>query len=146
MFRSWKRSLDLFKPPIDLSELFPPGEMQATVDQGFVKVDQTSQQVETWWSGLTPVEQKNPINATKYDAATKALDKAAGILTAADAALNDEKSATVQYSLDKALKNMWNVVLGTQCQINRHFMVRAEYGFLGTRQQFIGGLQFRFGL
>ena len=36
--------------------------------------------------------------------------------------------------------------LGGQFQLNRHWMVRAEYGFLASRQQFIGGLQYRFGL
>jgi hypothetical protein len=30
--------------------------------------------------------------------------------------------------------------------LNMHFMIRAEFGFLGSRQQFIGGLQYRFGL
>jgi hypothetical protein len=131
---------------INLSELFPPGEMQAKVDQGYAKVDETSQQVESWWNGLNPAEQKNPINVAKYDAANKALVKASGVLTAADAALSDEKTASVQYSLDKSLKNMWNFVIGTQFQINRHFMLRAEYGFLGSRNQFIGGVQYRFGL
>ncbi len=33
---------------------------------------------------------------------------------------------------------MWNFVVGTQYQINKHFMIRAEAGFLGSRTQFIG--------
>jgi hypothetical protein len=41
---------------------------------------------------------------------------------------------------------MWNFVLGTQYQVNKHFMIRAEAGFLGSRQQIITGLQYRFGL
>jgi hypothetical protein len=131
---------------INLSDLFPPGELQGKIDQGFTKVNETSQQVEAWWNGLTPIEQKNPVNVSKYNGANKAIAKATDILTSADAALNDDKSATVQYSLDKTLKNMWNFIVGTQFQINRHFMLRAEYGFLGSRQQFIGGLQYRFGL
>ncbi len=131
---------------VNLAELFPTGEMQAMVDQGFIKVGETSQQVNEWWGGLTPMEQKNPVNMAKYDAANKALEKASDVLTAADGALKDENTASVQYSLDKSLKNKWNFVIGTQFQINRHFMLRAEYGFLGSRQQFIGGLQYRFGL
>jgi hypothetical protein len=131
---------------INLSEVIPTADLQAKVDQGFVKVGETSQQLTAWWDGLTPVEQKNPINVSKYDAANKALTKASDVLTAADAALKDGQSATVQYSLEKSLKNKWNFVIGTQFQINRHFMLRAEYGFLGTRNQFIGGLQYRFGL
>jgi len=118
---------------INLSELFPAGELQAKVDQGFAKVDDTYQQVESWWNGLTPAEQNNPINTAKYDAANQALVKASTFLTSADEALKDGESATVQYSLDKAVKNIWNFLIGTQFQINRHFMVRAEYGFPGTR-------------
>ena len=41
---------------------------------------------------------------------------------------------------------MWNFILGTQYQLNKHFMLRGEVGFLGSRQQFIGGIQYRFGL
>jgi opacity protein-like surface antigen len=67
-------------------------------------------------------------------------------LNTLDGALNDDKTATVQYSLDKRPKDMWNFILGTQYQISKHFMIRAEYGFLGSRQQFIAGLQYRFGL
>lgn len=131
---------------INLSELFPTGELQAKVDQGFVKIGETSQQVEAWWDNLTPIEQQNPVNKTKYEAANKALEKAGNALTAAEAALNEGQGSTVQYSLEKNLKNKWNFIIGTQFQINRHFMLRAEYGFLGSRQQFIGGLQYRFGL
>ena len=131
---------------INLSEIFPTTELQTKVNQGFEKVNETSMQVESWWSSLTPVEQNNPVNKSKYNAATKALAKASDVLNAADGALNDGKSATVEYSLDKSLKNKWNFLIGTQFQINRHLMLRAEYGFLGTRQQFVGGLQYRFGL
>jgi long-subunit fatty acid transport protein len=60
-------------------------------------------------------------------------------------ALNDEQ-ITVQYSLNKRPKDMWNFIVGSQYQLNKHWMLRAEYGFLGSRQQFIGGLQYRFGL
>ena len=63
-----------------------------------------------------------------------------------DGALNDDEYATVQYSLDKNLKDKWNFIVGTQFQLNKHLMIRAEYGFLGSRQQFMVGLQYRFGL
>ena len=71
--------------------MFPVEELQATVDQGFVKIDQTSQQLESWWSGLTPVEQNNPVNEAKYTTANRALDTAGNILNSADAALNDDR-------------------------------------------------------
>jgi hypothetical protein len=44
------------------------------------------------------------------------------------------------------LKDMWNFILGSQYQINKHYMIRTEFGFLASRVQFIGGLQYRFGL
>jgi hypothetical protein len=131
---------------INLTELFPTDELQLKVDEGIAKLDETSAQVEEWWNGLTPVEQKNPMNQARYNGANKLLETAGGALTSMDGALNDGEDATVQYSLDKTLKNKWNFIIGSQFQINRHLMLRAEYGFLGSRQQFIGGLQYRFGL
>ena len=68
------------------------------------------------------------------------------LLTKVDGAISNTETATVQYSLDKRVKNMWNMVVGTQFQLNKHWMIRAEYGFLGSRSQFVGGLQYRFGL
>jgi hypothetical protein len=131
---------------INLTDIISMEDMQAKVDQGYEKVDQTSQDIENWWNELSPVEQKNPVNVAKYEAANNVLAKAGDILNAADGALNDAQDATIQYSLEKTLENMWNFVIGTQFQINRHLMVRVEYGFLGTRQQVITGLQYRFGL
>lgn len=46
----------------------------------------------------------------------------------------------------KRQANMWNFIVGTQYQINKNWMIRAELGTLGSRNQFIGGLQYRFGL
>jgi hypothetical protein len=131
---------------INISELFDTEELQGKVDEGLARVDETAGQVEEWWEGLTPVEQKNPVNIAKYEGANKLIGTAGSVLTSMDGALNDGQDATVQYSLEKSLENMWNFVIGTQFQINRHLMVRVEYGFLGTRQQVITGLQYRFGL
>jgi hypothetical protein len=41
---------------------------------------------------------------------------------------------------------MWNFLVGSQFQLNKHWMLRAEVGFMGSRQQFISGIQYRFGL
>ena len=76
----------------------------------------------------------------------KALETAGGFLNSIDSALNDEESASVQYSLDKKPADMWNFLLGTQYQHNKHWMVRCEVGFLGSRTQVLAGLQYRFGL
>ena len=131
---------------LNLSEIMPVDQIQGKVDQGFEKVNETATQVESWWDGLTPAEQKNPVNAAKYETANRVLTTASDLLTSVDGALSDDKTATVQYSLEKSLKDAWNFVVGSQFQINKHFMLRAEVGFLGSRKQIMTGLQYRFGL
>jgi hypothetical protein len=134
------------KGELNLTDIFNTDELQSKVDQGLVNVETKSAQVDEWWNGLTPIEQKNPVNKVKYETANRAIGAASNILEQADEALNDGKDATIQYSLDKNLKDKWNFIVGSQFQLNKHFMLRAEYGFLGSRQQFLTGLQYRFGL
>jgi len=129
-----------------LSEVLPLDGLQEKVDQGFIKVDDAQTQVDAWWSGLTPAEQQNPANAARYSTANRALEAAGSVLTAVDGALSNADTATVQYSLDKNLRNKWNFIVGSQYQLNRHFMLRAEVGFLASRTQVLGGIQYRFGL
>ena len=131
---------------IALSEVFPPGTLGGKIDEGMAKVDNAQQQVDTWWGGLTQQEQKNPINQAKYNKANQVLSRASQVLVAADDAVNNIETSTVQYSMDKRVKDPWNFIVGSQFQINKHFMLRAEYGFTGSRTQFMTGLQYRFGL
>jgi hypothetical protein len=134
------------KGSLNLSEVVDMDELQYKVDQGIQKVGEKQIAVDDWWTNLTPIEQKNPVNEAKYNTANRALDTAGNILNSADAALNDGQSATVQYSLDKNLKDKWNFIVGSQYQLNKHWMLRAEYGFLGSRTQFLTSLQYRFRL
>ncbi|MEQ1587426.1 MAG: hypothetical protein ABL895_16190 [Cyclobacteriaceae bacterium] len=129
-----------------LSEVLPIDEMQTKVDDGLVKIDEKQTEVNDWWGGLTPKEKTDPSNVAIYTAANKALESASNIFTALDGALSTAETSTVQYSLTKQLKDKWNFIIGSQFQFNRHFMLRAEYGFLGSRQQFLTGIQYRFGL
>ncbi len=131
---------------LNLTDLFPVDELQTKVDNGFLKVEDAQTQVDTWWEGLTPQEQKNPVNAAKYETANRTITAASNLLVSVDGALNDENDASVQYSLTKTPKDMWNMVVGSQYQMNRHLMLRVEYGFLATRNQLTLGLQYRFGL
>jgi hypothetical protein len=48
--------------------------------------------------------------------------------------------------MDKRVKDAWNFIVGSQFQLNKHLMFRIEAGFLGSRTQVMGGLQYRFGL
>ncbi len=129
-----------------LSEVFPPGTLGGRVDEGLAKVDNAYNQVDSWWTGLSQAEQNNPINKAKYDKANQVLGQASALLVAADGAINTIESSSVQYSMDKRPADMWNFIVGGQYQFSKHFMIRGEYGFLGSRQQFMTGLQYRFGL
>lgn len=132
---------------IALADVFPPGTLGGKVDEGIEKVGNAQQQVDTWWAGLSQQQQNNPVNEAKYAAANNALDKAGQILVGADNAVNTIESSTVQYSMDKRPKDMWNIVIGSQFQMNKHVMLRLEYGgFVGSRTQVMAGLQYRFGL
>lgn len=131
---------------LDLSEVIPVEELQPKVDEGLIKVENAAIAVDDWWAGLTPLQQANPVNKAKHETANRALEKAGSVLTNIDGALNDEESATVQYSLTKRPKDKWNFIIGSQFQMNKHWMIRAEGGFLGSRVQFMTGLQYRFGL
>jgi len=74
------------------------------------------------------------------------MEKAGEVLNQAETAVNSIANSTVQYSMDKRPKDMWNFIVGSQFQLNKHFMLRAEVGFLGSRNQVLTGVQYRFGL
>lgn len=131
---------------LPLADVIGEGGAQERVDQALVKVGEKQTSVDNWWNGLTPAEQSRPSNIAKYDTANSALEKADSFLTSVDGALSTIGNSTVQYSLEKKPKDMWNFIIGTQYQYNRHIMLRAEYGFLGSRTQFLTSLQYRFGL
>ncbi|HRI61148.1 MAG TPA: hypothetical protein PK228_15520, partial [Saprospiraceae bacterium] len=131
---------------VELGSVLPVEELEAKVDEGYAKVGDAQQQVDTWWEGLSETEQNNPVNEAKYEAANNTLEKAGQILSATEAAINTAASSTVQYSMSKSPKDMWNFIVGTQYQFNKHWMIRAEVGFLGSRTQVTTGLQYRFGL
>jgi hypothetical protein len=48
--------------------------------------------------------------------------------------------------MDKRPADKWNFIIGSQYQLNRHWMARGEFGFLGSRTQVTAGIQYRFGL
>lgn len=131
---------------LSLSDVLSVDGGQVKVDEALTKVDEKQTQVDDWWSGLSNAEQAKPSNKAKYETANRALDTAGNLLNGLDGALSTAESSTVQYSLEKAPKDMWNFVLGTQYQFNRHFMLRAECGFLASRTQFMTSFQYRFGL
>jgi len=131
---------------ISLSEVISSGDLGTKVDQGIEKIGNAQQQVDAWWASLTPPQQQNPVNEAKYNAANRTLARAGEILASADNAIGTISTSTVQYSMDKRPKDPWNFIIGSQYQLNKHWMLRGEVGFLGSRTQIIAGLQYRFGL
>lgn len=132
---------------INLKEVIAgDGSTLTKIDQGQQKVAETQQQVDTWWNGLSPQQQANPVNKAKYETANQLLERAGNFLVATENAIIGISNSTIQYSMDKRVKDAWNFITGAQFQLNKHFMIRAEAGFLGSRTQFLTGLQYRFGL
>ena len=131
---------------INAADLFPTAEWGAKVDEGNQKLQENQQQVDAWWNGLSSTEKKNPVNIAKHEAANAALGLYGKVLDGASQVVDNASNASVQYSLEKRQKNMWNFILGGQYQLNRDWMLRFEYGFLGARQQVIAGIQWRFNL
>jgi hypothetical protein len=133
---------------INLADVLPDGGGEASmkIDEGIQKVGDAQEQVDAWWGGLSDQEQNNPVNQAKYERANNALESAGQILSAADAAVNTISTSTVQYAMDKTIKDAWNFIMGGQFQYNKHLMVRCEVGFLGSRTQVMTGIQYRFGL
>ena len=134
------------KGTLPLDELLELDGLEEKISTGIARVSEAQEQVDTWWNNLTPPQQANPVNKAKYETANRALATAGNVLNAADEAVQNAENSTVEYSLDKRPKDKWNFVIGSQYQLNKHFMIRAEYGFLSSRKQFIGMLQYRFGL
>jgi hypothetical protein len=131
---------------LNLAEVMPVDKLQPIVDNGIKKVGDAQVAIDSWWDSLSARDKADPVNIAKYTVANRTLTAAGTLFNSLDGALNDGKSATVQYALDKKVKDMWNFTVGSQFQYSKHWMIRAEYGFLGSRQQFMGGLQYRFGL
>ncbi|PWJ42724.1 hypothetical protein [Sediminitomix flava] len=130
---------------IQLEDVLPQdGSLGERIDSGLEAVETRQQQVDDWWESLTPAQQR--LNQKLYDRTNELLGNANELLTRLDDAVNRLPSSSIQYSLDKRQKENWNFIIGAQYQHNKHWMIRGEVGFLGERTQFIGGLQYRFGL
>jgi hypothetical protein len=54
--------------------------------------------------------------------------------------------ATVLYSLTKESKAEWNMLLGGQYQLDKHWQIRTEFGFLGERKSWLLSANYRFGI
>ena len=131
---------------LPLGEIFPIDEWNQKVNTGQAKVGEAQIELDNWWENLSPVEQRNPVNIVKREGNQKKLDVASTFLNGAESALGTAETSTIQYNLDKKQKNKWNFIVGSQFQLSKSYMIRAEYGFLSARQHFLCSLQYRFAL
>ncbi|MEZ5083139.1 MAG: hypothetical protein R2750_06795 [Bacteroidales bacterium] len=131
---------------VKMNEVLPVDEWNSRLQEGNAKVQESQLQVNAWWEGLSSIEQKNPVNIAKYNTATAALEKAGNLLYAAESAVETASRSSIQYSMDKKPADKWNFIVGSQFQLNKHFMLRAEAGFLASRNQVTVGIQYRFGI
>jgi hypothetical protein len=131
---------------IPLADALPIDEWNAKVAQGQAEVERRNAEIDAWWNGLTPQQQANPVYIAKYETAKAALARAAGVLDAAEQAVANAGSSSVQYSLDKRPADLWDFLVGGQYQMNKSWMFRAEVGFLSSRSRVLAGVQYRFGL
>lgn len=131
---------------ISMRDIADFSTFQTRLENGMTALDGVHTDFQAWWDGLTPLQQANPINQKKYQLGMNVIDQASNFLNQAYSATGTIQNSTIHYTLDKRQKNKWNFMLGAQFQINRNLNVRTEYGFLGTRNHFIGGIEYRFNL
>lgn len=129
-----------------LDEIIPIEDWNTRVESGQVKVGTAQEELDEWWESLSPIQQQNPVNIIKRETNQTKLNVASRFLNGAEAALDTAESSTIDYTLDKRQLSMWNFVVGTQLQLNKSWMLRAEYGFSKGRNTFFTGLQYRFPL
>lgn len=134
------------KGSLRVDDLLDTENLEERIASGTAKVGEAQAEVDAWWNDLSGVEQNNPVNKAKYETANRALQSAGEFLSSAAVAADNLEQSTIQYSLDKQQKDLWNFVVGGQYQYSKHLMVRAEAGFLSSRKQVLCGLQYRFGL
>ncbi len=128
------------------NEVLPTDQWALKIDAGQQKVGEAQVELDTWWADLSPIEKANPVNKVKYETSQAKLNLAGRVLGAADTAVDTADNSELNYTLDKRQATMWTASVGSQFQLNKSWMIRAEYGFSSGRKQFFTGLQYRFGL
>jgi hypothetical protein len=131
---------------LPLNEAIDFNGIDGKIDNANEQISSLQQGVDAWWTGLTSLQQSNPVNIAKYNQANNLLETAGTLVSQIETGVNNAENSTVQYSMDKKPTNMWNFLIGAQYQYNRHWMLRAEIGIFGTRSQITTGIQYRFGL
>jgi hypothetical protein len=94
------------------------------------RVDEIVDNYNTWYDGLDPIRQ-GVVDNTAFPAFIDALDNAEG-------------NTLIHYGMDKRPEEKWNMVIGGQFQLNKHWMLRTEGGIVGDRKSFLASVNYRF--
>ena len=131
---------------LEFSEIFQDtdGRLEESIMTGMQRVMEKQAEVDAWFNSLPPPQQA--LNRPKYEAITSILGRANEFLFRLEDGRQRILDSSVQYAIDKKQRDLWNFIVGAQYQFSKNLMFRAEYGFLGSRKQFIGGIQYRFRL
>ncbi|TRX63295.1 hypothetical protein [Carboxylicivirga sp. M1479] len=96
-------------------------------------VNQTALQEQ--WQELTTSNDWNQFSAGEQETIEALYNKARGI-----------EDTVIKYQFNKSLEYKWNMLLGGNFQLNRHFQFRTEYGFLKSKKTLMFSANYRFGL
>ena len=108
---------------ITLADVLPP--------ETWDNLDKVADDYYEWYNGIDELKQN-------------AADR---ILTPIVEGLADaEGGTTVQYSLTKEPTGPWNMLIGGQYQVNKHWQFRAEVGIIGNRNSLLISGNYRFGI
>jgi hypothetical protein len=94
------------------------------------RVDEIVDEYHTWYDGLGPI-QKEIVDNSAFPALIDALDNADG-------------NTVIHYGMDKRPEQEWNMVVGGQFQLNKHWQFRTEGGIVGDRKSFLLSANYRF--
>ncbi len=117
------------------------GNLQQNLTNASALLEQKHLQVEDWWRGLPPA--LHTLYGQTYESIQSTLNNATELLYRLEAAAQQPDQSVIEYSVEQRHRNTWNFVLGSQYQLNKSWMIHFEYGFLGSRKHFFGGLQYR---
>ena len=102
-------------------------------DETWERKDEIVDDYWAWYDELGPLDPKKKIADEILTPIVERIDAADG-------------SGEVHYRLDKKPKGEWNMLVGGQYQLNKHWQVRAEAGILGDRSSFLLSANYRFGI
>lgn len=110
------------KGEIAINELFPEADGS--------KKQEIKDRLDEWYSSLKPPQQV---------VADEIIDKIKEHFDGLDPG-----NGVITYQLDKKIAGPWNLVLGSQFQFNKNWMMRLEMGAFGKRSSFLFSFNYRF--